>query len=95
MTFWDFPLPPELVAQAPPQPRDHCRLMVLHRDTGALEHRRFFEIGEYLKPGDVLVLNDTRVLPARLVGIEPGRDAGRVSRALRGRAGRRHATWRA
>ena len=68
MTFWDFPLPPGLIAQAPAQPRDHCRLMVLHRDTGTLEHRQFFEIGEYLNPGDVLVLNDTRVLPARLVG---------------------------
>ncbi|MEK7848323.1 MAG: S-adenosylmethionine:tRNA ribosyltransferase-isomerase, partial [Chloroflexota bacterium] len=65
---FDYELPPGLIAQHPTQPRDSSRLMVLHRDTGDLEHRHFRDIGEYLRPGDVVVLNDTRVIPARLRG---------------------------
>ncbi len=61
----DFELPEELIAQRPVEPRDSSRLMVLHRPEGRLEHRRFREIVEYLRPGDCLVLNDTRVIPAR------------------------------
>ena len=65
---FDYELPPGLIAQSPTQPRDSSRLMVLHRETGTIEHRRFRDIGDYLRPGDVLVLNDTRVIPARLLG---------------------------
>ncbi len=63
---FDYDLPPELIAQEPMEPRDHSRLLVLHRETGALEHRAFYEILEYLRPGDLLVANETRVIPARL-----------------------------
>lgn len=68
---FDYPLPDELIAQEPAEPRDSCRLLVLHRDTGELEDRRFSDIGDYLAPGDLLVVNKTRVLPARLVGKKP------------------------
>ncbi|MDO8472461.1 MAG: tRNA preQ1(34) S-adenosylmethionine ribosyltransferase-isomerase QueA [Dehalococcoidia bacterium] len=63
-----YELPDDLVAQAPIEPRDASRLMVLHRATGEIEHRVFHEIGEYLRPGDLLVTNDTRVIPARITG---------------------------
>ena len=68
---FDYDLPDDLIAQAPAEPRDSCRLLVLHRDTGAVEHRRFADVGAYLEPGDLLVANRTRVLPARLVGRKP------------------------
>lgn len=60
-----YELPPERIAQQPVEPRDHARLMVVHRNTGRIEHRRFFEIVQYLRAGDGLVVNDTRVIPAR------------------------------
>ncbi len=63
---FDYDLPPEFIAQTPVEPRDASRLLVLHRDSGALEHRVFHEIGMFLDPGDLLVLNRTRVIPARL-----------------------------
>lgn len=63
---FDYPLPPELIAQKPAEPRDSARLMVVDRATGRIEHRIFHQIGEYLQPGDLLILNDTRVIPARL-----------------------------
>jgi S-adenosylmethionine:tRNA ribosyltransferase-isomerase len=65
---FDYPMPRGLIAQTPLEHRDHSRLLVIHRSTGALEHRRFYEIGRFLKPGDLLVLNDSRVIPARLKG---------------------------
>jgi len=65
---FDYHLPPEMIAQTPMEPRDHSRLLVLHHDTGKLEHRRFYEIVEYIREGDLLVLNDSRVIPARLHG---------------------------
>lgn len=65
---FDYHLPAELIAQTPVEPRDQSRLMVLNRSRGSIEHRRFFEIVDYLKPGDVLVFNDSRVIPARLEG---------------------------
>jgi S-adenosylmethionine:tRNA ribosyltransferase-isomerase len=65
---FDYQLPPELIAQSPVEPRDHSRLMVLDRHLGSTEHRRFFEIADYLHPGDVLLFNDSRVMPARLEG---------------------------
>ena len=68
--FW-YNLPEELIAQTPLEQRDTSRLLVLDRNTGAVEHRHFFDILDYLKPGDCLVMNDSRVLPARLLGNRP------------------------
>jgi S-adenosylmethionine:tRNA ribosyltransferase-isomerase len=65
---FDFLLPDELIAQEPAEPRDQSRLMVLQRRTGQWEHCRFHELPDWLDPGDVLVRNNTRVIPARLVG---------------------------
>ena len=65
---FDYPLPRGLIAQTPVEPRDSSRLLVVHRDTGLLEHRRFYDLTDYLRAGDVLVLNDSRVIPARLYG---------------------------
>lgn len=63
-----FDLPKELIAQDPPADRSSSRLLVVHRKTGELEHRHFTDIIEYLNPGDCLVINDTKVIPARLIG---------------------------
>ncbi len=63
---FDYHLPDSSIAQTPAEPRDSSRLLVLHRDTGSLEHRIFREVGEYLRAGDLLVLNQTRVIPARI-----------------------------
>lgn len=65
---YDYDLPAELIAQEPVEPRDASRLMVVHRKTGTIEHRVFSDLPEYLAPGTVLMMNDTKVLPARLVG---------------------------
>lgn len=65
---FDYTLPPELIAQTPIEPRDRSRLLVLDRRTGTIQHRYFFEITDYLHSGDVLVFNESRVLPARLKG---------------------------
>ena len=65
---FDYVLPDGLIAQRPVEPRDHARLMVLDRKTGSIAHRRFDDLLRFLKPGDVLLLNETRVLPARLRG---------------------------
>ena len=66
-----YDLPEARIAQTPVEPRDHSRLMVLHRDTGAIEHRHFYDIIDYLNPGDCLVVNETKVIPARLYGERP------------------------
>lgn len=65
---FDYKLPKNLIAQKPISPRDHSRLMVLNRQSGRIEHRHFYEIEKFLKKGDVLVLNDSKVIPARLWG---------------------------
>ncbi|MSS82610.1 tRNA preQ1(34) S-adenosylmethionine ribosyltransferase-isomerase QueA [Acidaminococcus fermentans] len=70
VTDFDYDLPQELIAQTPVEPRDSSRLLVMDKKTGELEHRHFFNLPEYLKPGDVLVFNDTRVIPARLHGFK-------------------------
>lgn len=77
---FDYPLPDELIAQEPAEPRDSCRLLVLNREDGSLEHRHFTDIVDYLDPGDLLVANKTRVMPARLVGHK--RQTGGVSETL-------------
>lgn len=66
-----YELPEELIAQTPIERRDASRLLVLDKKTGEMEHRHFYDLPEYLHPGDCLVLNDSRVLPARLVGVRP------------------------
>ena len=63
-----YDLPKERIAQTPVDPRDHSRLLVMDRFTGKMEHRHFYDIVDYLRPGDLLVINDSRVLPARLYG---------------------------
>ena len=68
--FW-YELPEELIAQTPLQQRDASRLMVLNRQNGEVVHRHFYDVIEYLQPGDCLVMNDSRVLPARLLGHRP------------------------
>jgi S-adenosylmethionine:tRNA ribosyltransferase-isomerase len=68
---FDYDLPEAFIAQTPVEPRDASRLMVLNRATGQLEHRIFREIGKYLSPGDLLVVNQTRVIPARLKAWKP------------------------
>jgi S-adenosylmethionine:tRNA ribosyltransferase-isomerase len=68
--FW-YDLPEELIAQTPLQQRDTSRMLVLDKTTGEIAHRHFFNVLDYLKPGDCLVLNDSRVLPARLLGHRP------------------------
>ncbi|MCX7681706.1 MAG: tRNA preQ1(34) S-adenosylmethionine ribosyltransferase-isomerase QueA [Anaerolineae bacterium] len=68
---FDYELPPELIAQTPVEPRDASRLMVLDRRTGTILHRRFYELPEFLSPGDLLVYNESRVIPARLFASKP------------------------
>ena len=68
VTDFDYDLPQELIAQHPMEPRDHSRLLVVDKKTGEIEHKHFYDLVNYLKPGDVLVFNDTRVSPARLHG---------------------------
>ena len=65
---FDYNLPQDLIAQSPAEPRDHSRLLVLDRNTGQIEHRRFYDIVEYLNQGDVLIFNDSKVIPARMYG---------------------------
>ena len=72
-----FNLPKELIAQTPVEPRDHSRLLVLDRKTRTLSHRHFYDLPDYLEAGDVLVVNDSRVLPARLYG-EKEKTGGKI-----------------
>lgn len=76
---FDYELPPELIAQTPLERRDGSRLMTLDKVTGQVEHRHFYDLPSLLRPGDCLVLNNSRVLPARLIGQrEPGGGAAEV-----------------
>jgi len=88
---FDYDLPEDRIAQTPIEPRDASRLLILHRDRGQIEHHIFRDIGNYLNPGDVLVFNQTRVIPARLHGhkIETG---GKIEFLLLRREGDQ--TWR-
>ena len=88
---FDYHLPESSIAQTPLEPRDSSRLLVLHRDTGELEHRTFHEIGNYLRAGDLLVLNQTRVIPARIYARKE--TGGRVELLLLRR--RDELTWEA
>ena len=62
---FDYPLPPELIAERPLPERTASRMMVVHRESGNIEHRHFRDLPDYIMPGDLLVLNDTKVVPAR------------------------------
>jgi len=68
ISFFDYYLPKELIAQEPIEPRDHSRLLILDRKTKKIEHKKFYEILDYLTPSDILVFNDSKVVPARLYG---------------------------
>ncbi len=68
ISHYDYTIPKHLIAQHPTAKRDESRLLVLHRKSGRIEHRKFYDIIEYLNCGDVLVLNDTKVVPARIIG---------------------------
>lgn len=70
-TDFDYKLPPKRIAQTPVEPRHNSRLLVLNRKTGSLEHSNFWNIDDFLKPGDLLVINKTRVIPARLHALKP------------------------
>ncbi len=67
---FNYELPEELIAQTPVEPRDHSRLLVWHRRDGQIEHRYFYDVIDYLNPGDALVINETKVIPARLLGVK-------------------------
>src|SRR5512147_2153451 len=88
---FDYHLPESSIAQTPVEPRDSSRLLVLQRDTGELEHRLFRDVRDYLRPGDLLVLNQTRVIPARIYARKP--TGGRVELLLLRR--RDELTWEA
>ena len=70
-----FDLPPELIAQEPSPERDHSRLLLIGKHSGKLEHKHFYDVIDYLEPGDCLVLNNSRVLPARVYGVKEGTGA--------------------
>jgi S-adenosylmethionine:tRNA ribosyltransferase-isomerase len=89
---FDYILPEELIAQTPIEPRDASRLMVVHRASGEIEHRIFREVGEFLHSGDLLVMNQTRVIPARLFGRKAA-TGGKVELLLLNR--RDDLTWEA
>ena len=89
---FDYHLPPELIAQTPLEPRDSSRLLVLHPGTGGIEHRSFAHILEYVNPGDVMVFNQSRVIPARLYGRRED-SGGKVELLLLRREG--PGTWQA
>src|SRR5215216_5262557 len=88
---FDYNLPESSIAQTPAEPRDSSRLLVLHRDSGEIEHRTFRDIGDYLREGDLLVLNQTRVIPARIYAHKE--TGGRVELLLLRR--RDELTWEA
>jgi S-adenosylmethionine:tRNA ribosyltransferase-isomerase len=92
LSDYDYILPPERIAQTPAEPRDSARLMLLDRDTGAIGHTIFRRITDYLRPGDMLVINDTRVIPARMYANKTA-TGGRVEVLLLRKQGEKR--WRA
>ena len=88
---YDYHLPERLIAQTPMEPRDHSRLLVVDAATGDFSHRRFYDVGDFLRPGDLLVVNNSRVIPARLRGRRSGGGAVEVLLLHRQEAG----LWRA
>lgn len=88
----NYTLPEELIAQTPLEPRDSSRLLVINREDGSLEHRIFHDIGDYLKPGDLLIANESRVIPARMFGRKEG-SGGKIEVLLLRKLG--DTRWRA
>jgi S-adenosylmethionine:tRNA ribosyltransferase-isomerase len=84
---FDYPLPEALIASHPPERREDARMLVVHRSEGRWEHRRIADLPEYIRPGDLAVFNDTRVIPARVYS-----DDGRLELLLLEAEG--PATWR-
>jgi S-adenosylmethionine:tRNA ribosyltransferase-isomerase len=82
---FDYELPTGMIAQSPAEPRDSCRLMVVDRVSGQIDHRVFSELPEYVHPGDLVVVNETRVMPARLHGVKDGGGAAAEVLLLRER----------
>jgi len=70
LSDYDFNLPDELIATHPAEPRDYSRLLVLDKEIGKIEHKHFYDIIDYLNPGDILVLNNSKVIPARLMAVK-------------------------
>jgi S-adenosylmethionine:tRNA ribosyltransferase-isomerase len=91
---YDYPLPEELIARYPLPERDQSRMLVLHRDTGLIEHRLFADLPEYLSSGDLLALNNTKVLPARFYGNRQGL-TGRVEILMLHPSGGEENVWSA
>ncbi|MBE6584629.1 MAG: tRNA preQ1(34) S-adenosylmethionine ribosyltransferase-isomerase QueA [Ruminococcaceae bacterium] len=79
---FDYHLPEELIAQHPASKRDHSRLMVLDRERGTIDHKHFYDIVDYIKEGDVLVINDSKVIPARIYGHVEGREDAAIELLL-------------
>ena len=77
VSLFDYNLPEELIAQYPLPERDESRLMILNRDTRDIQHAAFTQLPDFLSPGDLMVLNNTRVIPARLIG-KKGKSGGKV-----------------
>ncbi len=82
LSDFDYPLPEERIAQTPLKQRDHSRLMVLDRADDSITHKHFYDLCEYLKSGDVLVINDSRVIPARIYGHAEGDDSSLIELLL-------------
>ena len=91
LSDFDYALPPHLIAQTPVEPRHASRLMVVERRSGRISHSHFLDLPEYLRPGDIIVANDSRVIPARLFGVKES--GGKVELLLLKRLGER--TWEA
>ena len=82
INYYDYDLPEELIAQTPLKDRSSSKLLVLDKNTGEIKEEVFKNIVNYLKPGDVLVLNDTKVIPARLIGVKENSLAGQAEHAV-------------
>ena len=96
LSDFNYQLPEDLIAQKPVSPRDHSRLLVLHKENGEIEQQHFFDIINYLKSGDVLVVNNSKVFPARLIGqktLTGGRLEVFLLKALSDRKSCRAAVW--
>lgn len=89
---FDYELDPQLIAQHPTDRREACRLLIMDRETGEMTHDHFYHIGDYLNPGDLLIINDTKVIPARLFGHRPGKEESIEVLLLRNTEGSRWET---
>ena len=84
LSEFDYDLPEDRIAQVPCEPRDHSRLMVLNPQEQTVAHHHFYDLKKFLSPGDTLIFNDTRVMPARLIG-HKDKTGGKIRRSRRSR----------